>query len=142
MCGWGRAGANALGPPAGAAEGSADHQLPVRGATLPERTLPHPEASQFFEFTGAKPPKSKWRFTKAGEDWFCFAGLWRPMPEGIGEAFTILTTEPGPDVAPIHDRQIVVLERSNWLAWLNMTRPESELLRPLPAGSLTVEQVR
>jgi putative SOS response-associated peptidase YedK len=64
------------------------------------------------------------------------------MPEGIGEAFTILTTEPGSDVAPIHDRQIVVLERSNWLAWLDMTRPESELLRPLPAGSLTVEQVR
>jgi hypothetical protein len=24
---------------------------------------------------------------KAGEDWFSFAGLWRPMPEG-GEAFT------------------------------------------------------
>jgi putative SOS response-associated peptidase YedK len=61
-------------------------------------------ASHFFEFTGTKSPKSKWKFTKAGEDWFCFAGLWRPMPEG-GEAFTLLTTEPGPDVAPIHDRQ-------------------------------------
>jgi putative SOS response-associated peptidase YedK len=36
-------------------------------------------ASHFFEFTGTKSPKSKWRFTKAGEDWFCFAGLWRPM---------------------------------------------------------------
>jgi putative SOS response-associated peptidase YedK len=37
-------------------------------------------ASHFFEFTGAKAPKSKWKFTTAGEDWFCFAGLWRPMP--------------------------------------------------------------
>jgi hypothetical protein len=77
----------------------------------------------------------------AKETWFCFAGLWRPMPEGAGEAFTLLTTEPGPDVAPIHDRQMVVLERTDWLAW-RVTRPEAELLRPLPAGSLAVEQVR
>ena len=57
-------------------------------------------ASHFFEFTGAKSPKTKWKFTKAGEDWFCFVGLWRPMPEG-GEVFTLLTTAPGPDVAPL-----------------------------------------
>jgi putative SOS response-associated peptidase YedK len=28
-------------------------------------------ASHFFEFTGTKSPKQKWKFTKAGEDWFC-----------------------------------------------------------------------
>jgi putative SOS response-associated peptidase YedK len=66
--------------------------------------------------------KSKWKFTKAGEGWFCFAGLWRPMPDGAADAFTLLTTEPGPDVAPIHNRQMVVLERSDWLAWLNLER--------------------
>ena len=99
-------------------------------------------ASHFFEFTGAKSPKSKWRFTKAGEDWFCFAGLWRPMPDGAGDAFTPLTTNPGPDVAPIHDRQMVVLERSDWRAWLDLSRPEPELLRPLSSGTLQVEQVR
>jgi putative SOS response-associated peptidase YedK len=98
--------------------------------------------SHFFEFTGSKPPKSKWKFTKVGEDWFCFAGLWRPMPYGAGDAFTLLTTEPGPDVAPIHDRQMVVLERSDWRAWLEQSSPEAELLRPLPAGSFRVEQVR
>jgi putative SOS response-associated peptidase YedK len=99
-------------------------------------------ASHFYEFTGAKSPKSKWKFTKTGEDWFCFAGLWRPMPDGSGEAFTLLTVEPGPDVAPIHNRQMVVLERVDWLAWLDLTRPEAEILRALPAGSLSVEQVR
>jgi putative SOS response-associated peptidase YedK len=57
-------------------------------------------ASFFYEFTGKKSPKSKWKFTKVGEPWFCFAGLWRPMPEG-GAAFTLLTTDPSPDVAPI-----------------------------------------
>src|SRR5216110_2004990 len=73
--------------------------------------------------------------------WFCFAGLWRPMPDG-GAAFTLLTTEPGPDVAPIHDRQMVVLERSDWSAWLELTGNEAELLRALSAGSLNIEQVR
>ena len=99
-------------------------------------------ASHFFEFTGTKSPKSKWKFTKAGEDWFCFAGLWRPASRDTPEAFTILTTEPGPDVAPIHNRQVVILERADWTAWLDLTRPEAELLRPLPQGALTVEQVR
>jgi hypothetical protein len=47
-----------------------------------------------------------------------------------------------PDVAPIHDRQMVVLDRADWMAWLDLTSPESELLRPLPAASLAVEQVR
>ena len=64
-----------------------------------------------------------------------------PDAGGSGEAFTILTTEPGSDVAPIHSRQ-VVLDRPDWLNWLDLTRPEAELLRPLPAGSLTVEQIR
>src|SRR5205085_351098 len=52
-------------------------------------------ASHFFEFTGTKSPKTKWKFTKAGEDWFCFAGLWRPMPAG-GEAFTPADDRPEP----------------------------------------------
>ena len=61
---------------------------------------------------------------------------------GARNAFTLLTTEPGPDVAPIHDRQMVVIDRADWLAWLDLTRPEAELLRPLPVGSRAVEQVR
>ena len=56
-------------------------------------------ASHFFEFRGSKIPKSKWRFTKDGEEWFCFAGLWRPAFGDGPETFTLLTTEPGPDVA-------------------------------------------
>lgn len=99
-------------------------------------------ASHFFEFTGTKAPKAKWKFTKTGEEWFCFAGLWRPATGDTPEAFTILTTAPSPDVAPIHDRQMVILERNDWAAWLDLTRSEATLLRPLPQGSLKVERVR
>lgn len=64
------------------------------------------------------------------------------MPENMGVAFTLLTTEPNSDVAPIHDRQMVVLERDDWRAWLDLSKPEAELLRALRPGSLSVEQVR
>jgi len=101
-------------------------------------------ADGFYEFTAHTDPKSKrkhkWLFTKADEPWFCIAGLWRTTPD-VGEAFTMLTTEPGPDVAPYHSRQIVVLDRAQWNDWLDPAVPANEVLKPLPAGSLHVEQV-
>jgi putative SOS response-associated peptidase YedK len=99
-------------------------------------------ASHFFEFKGAKAPKSKYKFTLRNEPWFCFAGLWSPGTPDEGEAFTLLTTTPGPDVAPIHSRQMVVLKRENWKHWLDLSKPEQELLKALPAGTLEVEPVR
>jgi putative SOS response-associated peptidase YedK len=93
-------------------------------------------ASAFFEFTGTKTPKSKWRFTLEGSSTFAIAGLWR---ENAGQRwFTMLTTAPGPDVAPFHDRQVAVLAPREWGNWLYLDRPEAELLRPLPEGTLSV----
>jgi putative SOS response-associated peptidase YedK len=83
---WGFSPARPKGPPVINFR-SEGRRFPVGRCLVP--------ASHFFEFTGTKSPKMKWKFTKAGEDWFCFAGLWRPMPAG-GEAFTLLTTEPSP----------------------------------------------
>ena len=54
----------------------------------------------------------------------------------------MLTTAPGADVAPYHDRQIVVLRPADWPAWIYLTKPENELLKPLAEGSLRVETVR
>ncbi|MDP8916039.1 MAG: SOS response-associated peptidase [Pseudomonadota bacterium] len=95
-------------------------------------------ASYFFEFTGERYPKTKWRFTKPGEPVFCIAGLWREGADG--PAFTMLTTEPGPDVAPYHDRQVAVLHKAEWADWLDPSIEAGPLLRPLPAGALEVEQ--
>jgi putative SOS response-associated peptidase YedK len=99
-------------------------------------------ASWFYEFRGDKVPKEKWKFTKRGEDWFCFAGLWRSANDNGPEAFTLLTTAPDPDIAPVHNGQMVVLERGNWVKWLDATAPFAELLRALPEGSLGRERVR
>ena len=99
-------------------------------------------ASAFFEFTGSKYPKTKHRFTLNGASFMAIAGLWREGEGNQPPAFTMLTTEPGPDVAPIHNRQVVVLRPENWRHWLELSRTESELLRPLPEGSLRSEVVR
>jgi putative SOS response-associated peptidase YedK len=97
--------------------------------------------SGFFEFTGTKYRKAKHRFTLAGSDVMAIAGLWSEAADGE-LSFTMLTTAPGPDIAPYHDRQVCVLRPDDWAAWLFLTRPEADLLRPLPAGSLAVETVR
>ena len=99
-------------------------------------------ASAFFEFTGKKYPKAKHRFTLKDVPFMAIAGLWRDGKDGSAPAFTMLTTDPGEDVQPYHSRQIVVLHPDQWAAWIDLSRPESELLRPLPGGSLQVETVR
>ena len=87
-----------------------------------------------------KKRKDKWLFTKSGEPWFCVAGIWRADAQ-VGEAFTMLTMAPGPDIAPYHDRQIAILDREDWAAWLDHSISAKAVLKPLPAGSLAVEQV-
>lgn len=107
----------------------------------------------FYEFTRPDDPKAKrkdrWLFRwspaqAAAQDeggLLCIAGLTRTVPD-LGpdpvEAFTMLTTEPGADVAPYHSRQVAVVPPSGWHDWLDYRRPANALLGPLEAGSLTV----
>jgi putative SOS response-associated peptidase YedK len=91
-------------------------------------------ATHFFEFTGTKYPKTKWRCTVADAEFFCFAGLVRD------DRFTILTCEPGPEIAALHDRQVVIIQPADWKEWLTSDSPSSDLLRPLPAGRIQVQK--
>ena len=99
-------------------------------------------ADGFYEYTAPADPgrkrKDRWLFTMPGEDWFAIAGIVRDHP-GVGEAFTMLTAAPGPDVAPYHGRQVVVLTRAQWPLWLDLRIPAGDVLAPSPAGTLAVE---
>ena len=114
----------------------------------------------FYEFTDAAPGetrKTKWLFTlderedRAAPGLFCVAGLWRgdvdvgnrsvggsAAGSARGEAFTMLTCAPGPDIAPYHSRQIVLMPRASWVDWLGGVVPAAALIAPTPAGTLTV----
>jgi len=100
-------------------------------------------ADGFYEFTAPEPGhkrKTKWLFTLADHRWFCIAGIWRSHPE-IGEAFTMLTMEPGDDIAPFHRRQIIPLTRNRWADWLDPSVPAQDVLKVLPKGSLPATRV-
>lgn len=91
----------------------------------------------FFEFTGARAPKTRWRFAPADGAWFCFAGLWRPE-DGV-DRFAVLTVDAGPDVAPYHPRQPVIRAERRWAAWLG-EGAHDDLLTPSPVGTLQVRR--
>ena len=100
-------------------------------------------ADGFYEFTKPDDPKqkrqNKFLFTLRDHRWFCIAGIWRSSP--VGEAFTMLTVDPGEDIAPYHSRQIIPLTRDLWADWLDPAVPAADVLRALPKGSLDVTQV-
>src|SRR5207302_11133411 len=62
-------------------------------------------ADGFYEFTTPADPKQKrkdrWLFSRPSGELIGIAGLVRDDP-GRGDAFTMLTTRPGPEVAPSH----------------------------------------
>ena len=72
-------------------------------------------ATAFFEFTGKRNPKAKHRFSLKDAPFMAIAGLWREAQGDGPPAFTMLTTAPGPDVAPYHDRQVAVLRPEDGL---------------------------
>lgn len=96
-------------------------------------------ADSFYEFTTPADPKQKkkdcWQFRPPGD--FAIAGLMRDDPK-VGQAFTLLTVPPGPDIAPYHNRQIALLTPPHWRAWLDCSASSKDLLRPSLAGELRV----
>ncbi len=94
----------------------------------------------FYEFTGDKYPKTRWRLSGSDGEPLALAALWRAgTAGGPGAAFSLLTAEPGPDVAPYHTRGVLPLPVASWADWLFDRRPSSDLLIPPPAGTLHAE---
>ena len=90
-------------------------------------------ATSFYEYTAPEQTKPKVKlqdqhqFLRKGQEWFWIAGIVKL------ECFAMLTVAPGPDIAPYHDRQIVVLHAAKAMLWLADGATTS--LRALPKGS-------
>lgn len=98
-------------------------------------------ADGFYEYTKAADPRQKrkdrWLFEPSEGGLIGIAGIWRDHPE-VGEAFTLLTAEPGDDVKPLHHRQIVLIPPDRWRDWLDPSVKSRDLLVPTPPGILTL----
>jgi putative SOS response-associated peptidase YedK len=97
---------------------------------------------QFYEWTGEKGKKTKWSFTRADNEWFCFAGIWdrAETADGIIESYALVTVPAGADVSPYHDRQPIILERSEYKNWLSSDATASQLFKPAMVGSIIVRK--
>jgi putative SOS response-associated peptidase YedK len=99
-------------------------------------------ADGFYEFTAPADPKQKrkdcWLF-RPSEGELAMAGIVRSNPE-VGEAFTMLTVPPGPDIAPYHNRGVALLTPPQWRGWLDGSARSVEALQPSVGGSLTVSR--
>ncbi|HEX4485419.1 MAG TPA: SOS response-associated peptidase family protein [Terriglobales bacterium] len=96
-------------------------------------------ATGFYEYTASKNPKAKLKeqhlFSLKGEEWFWVAGIVKH------NAFTMLTTAPGPDIEPYHDRQICIIPPKLGIDWLLYDHPE-RLLKAPPTGTLGVKTLQ
>ena len=96
-------------------------------------------ADGFYEYTTPADPKQKrkdcWLFRPAGD--VAIGGLLRDTAD-VGEAFTMLTVPPGPDIAPYHARGVALLTPLQWRAWLDGSARSVDVLGPSAAGSLSV----
>ena len=99
-------------------------------------------ADGFYEYTNPADPKHKrkdcWLF-RPQEGEVAIAGLVRANPD-VGEAFTLLTVPPGPDITPYHNRGVALLAPPQWRSWLDGSAKCVEVLHPSVEGSLTVAQ--
>jgi putative SOS response-associated peptidase YedK len=87
----------------------------------------------FYEWQRTDRVKQPFAFKRADGEPVVFAGLrewWRGEDGTELRTATVITTDAGPDM-PIHDRQPVVLERTDWDLWLDPALHDPRALRPL-----------
>ncbi len=103
-------------------------------------------ASAFFEWEGEKGHKTKYEITVPRHHLFGMAGVWAPWknPKTAKweDTFSIFTTDNNALLAPVHDRQPVILEAHEYDEWLaESERPPVHLLRVFPAEKMRMESV-
>ncbi len=92
-------------------------------------------ATAFYEWQRTGGRRQPFAFRRADGAPLAFAGLWerwRDPETGVWvRSLTIITTDAGPDVAAVHDRQPVVVEPEDFERWLS----------PGPGGTVDLDQL-
>jgi len=98
----------------------------------------------FFEWSGEKGHRLKWRISLRDEPLFALAGLWEWWPgrDGGGgvTSYTIVTCAANAAIAPLHDRMPVVLHEADYARWLDVAADGQPLLVPCAPDALVLER--
>jgi len=102
-------------------------------------------ASGFYEWKKLDDGKQPYFIGMRDGSSFAFAGLWERWDKGEApvETFTIITGEPNPLVAELYNRMPVILDPSDYDAWLTAadTAIPQALLQPFPSQLMTAYPV-
>ncbi len=107
-------------------------------------------ATGFYEWkpgAAAKDPKQPHYITVEGSPIFSFAGVWESWTDASGQAtgtYSIITTTPNAEMAPIHNRMPVIVHPDDYGLWLDHRAPVDflhQLLTPYDAGRLQIYRV-
>jgi putative SOS response-associated peptidase YedK len=116
-------------------------KLPAfRGAFRRRRCLVPVNA--FFEWSGEKVHRLKWRISVRDEPLFALAGLWewwqdRDSGEGV-PSYTIITCPANAAIAPLHERMPVILPEADYARWLDAGTDGQPLLAPCDPDALVL----
>lgn len=90
-------------------------------------------AEAFYEWSGPKTDRRRWRITRADNTPLMFAGLWEEayLAEGELWSFAILTRAAGPAMQAIHPREPVILPPESWRNWLRLAPVDTASPAPL-----------
>lgn len=95
-------------------------------------------ASAYAEAVGPSGAMTTTWLSIKDEPVFAWAGLWRESDEW-GRCYTGVMTDNAPELADIHDRAPVIIERHDWETWLHAPLPELYRFdRPFPADRTIV----
>jgi putative SOS response-associated peptidase YedK len=89
-------------------------------------------ASGFYEWRNEGRRKQPFYFFPRHEPLLAFGALWER------DTFSLITTEPNPVVAKVHDRMPFILRRESYAAWL---AGDEALLREIPAVQIDAHPV-
>jgi putative SOS response-associated peptidase YedK len=85
-------------------------------------------ASGFYEWTeGPDKTRLPYYITRSDAEPMAFAGLWQAWGDLVTCA--VVSTEAGPGMAGIHDREPVILDRADWPLWLGQAGKGAALHR-------------
>ena len=98
----------------------------------------------FFEWSGDKGHRLKWRIALRDEPLFALAGLWewwqdRESGEGV-TSYTIVTCGANAAIAPLHDRMPVIVREADFTRWLDPRDDAQPLLVSFDAEAMRIER--
>jgi putative SOS response-associated peptidase YedK len=112
--------------------------ITFRGAYKNRRCLV--PADLFYEWRAMPDGKQPYAIARADSDPLVFGGLWeswRTPDNDVLRTYTIVTTPANAEMATLHDRMPLVLEREQWPGWLGEVEGDpGGMLRPAPDGTL------